>query len=101
MSDRGTTSKNYGLGLHQLKGDFVGKIYISTDGSFPAESFHVTANEGGHANAIQRVIQWLNDRLPAAIEKDHKLHAKGDVPPGAWFGKGGAGDTDDCDQSDG
>ena len=97
MSDRGTTSKNYGLGLHQLKGDFVGRIYISTDGSFPGESFEVCANDGGHANAIQRVIQWLNDRLPSAIEKDHKLHAKGDVPPGAWFGKGSAGDADNCE----
>jgi len=66
----------------------MGMIQIDTFGSFPTESFNVSANEGGHANAIQRAIQWLNDRLPAAIEKDHKLHAAGDEPPLAWFGKG-------------
>ena len=78
-----------GLKLQNDEGGSMGKIYIATDGSFPREEFEVTANEGGHANAIQRVIGWLNDRLPAAIQKDHKLHAAGDEPPLAWFGKGG------------
>lgn len=67
----------------------MGMIEISTRGSFPSESFHVSAEEGGHANAIQRAIEWLNDRLPAAIEKDHKLHTAGVLPPRAPFGRGG------------
>ena len=67
----------------------MGMIQIQTHGSFPAEKFDVTANEGGHANAIQRAIKWLNDRLPAAIERDHELHEAGEMPPDAWFGRGG------------
>ncbi len=66
----------------------MGMITISTHGSFPTESYEVSAEDGGHANAIQRAIGWLNDRLPAAIVLDHKLHAQGDMPPGEPFGRG-------------
>lgn len=67
----------------------MGMIRMGMSGSFPSVTFEVSAEEGGHANAIQRAIGWLNDRLPAAIELDHKLHAAGDVPPRAPFGRGG------------
>lgn len=66
----------------------MGMIEIQTKGSFPTESFSVSALDGGHANAIQRAIEWLNDRLPAAIQSDHKLHEAGDFPPNAPFGRG-------------
>ena len=67
----------------------MGMIIIETYGTFRDEQFSVDAEEGGHANAIQRAIEWLNDRLLDAIIMDHTLHDRGDVPPKAWFGKGG------------
>lgn len=67
----------------------MGMISIQMRGSFPGDAFDVSAEEGGHANAIQRAIGWLNDRLPEAIALDHQLHDSGDVPPRAPFGKGG------------
>ena len=73
----------------------MGMIHVQMKGSFPPGHFEVSASEGGHANAIQRAIEWLNDRLPAAITKDHELHETGDVPPGAWFGRGGLERTAD------
>lgn len=73
----------------------MGMITIATHGSFPTEDFSVSAEEGGHANAIQRAIGWLNDRQPQAIILDHKLHARGDIPPLAGFGLGCDGDCQD------
>lgn len=69
----------------------MGVIRIQTVGSFGLDGFEASAEEGGHANAIQRAIKFLVDRLPEAIEKDHKLHAKGEVPPRAWFGQASGG----------
>jgi hypothetical protein len=64
----------------------MGVISINTRGSFPCEGQSFNAEFGGHANAIQRAIKWLNDRLPAAIELDHKLHDRGERPPRTDFG---------------
>ena len=72
----------------------MGMITISTHGSFPTETFSVSAEEGGHANAIQRAICWLTDRQPQAIILDHKLHAQGDIPQRAPFGMGVVGVCD-------
>jgi len=72
----------------------MGLIYIRMTGSFPrAEQGRphektCYAEEGGHANAIQKAIQHLNDQLPEAIALDHQLHDKGELPPKAPFGKG-------------
>lgn len=66
----------------------MGAIRIEMAGSFPVAKFDTSAEEGGHANAIQRAIRFLNDKLPAAIELDHKLHDSGDRPPKKDFGKG-------------
>ena len=64
----------------------MGMIRIYTAGSFPTENTEFCAEEGGHANAIQRAIAWLNNRLPDAIIQDHKLHDRGERPPRKDFG---------------
>ncbi len=65
----------------------MGHIHIEITGSFPTNGVHdVSAEEGGHANAISRAIGWLNDRLPAAIARDHELAAEGEHPPKAPLG---------------
>ena len=51
----------------------MGTIRVEMGGSFESESTVISAEEGGHANAIQRAIAFLNDRLPLAIEADHRL----------------------------
>ena len=68
----------------------MGIISITITGSFPvtgSQSF--SAEEGGHANATQRAIAYLNDQLRESIQVDHELHNKGEFPPKALFGEGG------------
>ena len=67
----------------------MGMIRIQMLGSFPGDSFEVCAEEGGHANAIQRAIRWLIDKQPDAIQQDHRLHEDGVRPPKRDFGRGG------------
>lgn len=66
----------------------MGQIHIKMIGSFPVpDHLQVDAEVGGHAFAIQRAIEWLNTRLPAAIQLDHRLHDKGERPPASDFGR--------------
>lgn len=65
----------------------MGQITINTAGSFGNHINVETAMEGGHAAAISRQIKFLNDMLPDAIQKDHKLHDEGTRPPSADFGR--------------
>lgn len=67
----------------------MGQITIKTEGSFGRSEHQESALEGGHAAAIGRAILYLTRLLPEAIEDDHKLHAKGQVPPNAPFGREG------------
>lgn len=55
----------------------MGQITIMTAGSFNARTNVESAEEGGHAAAIGRQMKFLNDMLPEAIQKDHKLHDDG------------------------
>ena len=64
----------------------MGIIRIYTEGSFPDESLTVSAEEGGHAFAIQRAIAWLVARQPWAIRLDHQLHDNKQFPPKSGFG---------------
>ncbi len=66
----------------------MGAIKIEMKGSFTRNgSFEASAQEGGHAFAIHRSIQYLLNELPAAIRKDHKQHAAGHTPPVSEFGR--------------
>lgn len=48
--------------------------------SFPCETEHFHAQKSGHAIAVQNAIQWLQDRLPAAIAQDRKIRDAGQKP---------------------
>ncbi len=65
----------------------MGEVTITTTGSFgPTLEQTFSAEEGGHANALARAIQYISlDLLPKAIQKDHKLHDEG-VRPAIDFG---------------
>ncbi len=65
----------------------MGIIEIKMFGSFPTNGMRSCAEEGGHAFAIHRAIEFLSSRLPDAIVLDHKLHDSGDRPPKSDFGK--------------
>lgn len=59
----------------------MGYITISTAGSFPTRQAHFGAEDRGHAHAVAQAIRWLSDEvLPAAIEQDHHLAARGAEP---------------------
>ncbi len=72
----------------------MGLIYIRMSGSLnftktgKPEETTLYAEEGGHANAIQKAIGYLNGQLPEAIRLDHQLHNKGERPSKADFGNG-------------
>jgi hypothetical protein len=90
-----------------VKEKAMGKISIQTAGSFPTDSVSISAEEGGHAFAIQRAIEWLNRRLPDAIRSDHRLHEGGNHPPISPFGltesqnEAGAGVSTNLEGGDG
>jgi hypothetical protein len=68
-------------------------IRIEMQGSFlePGRSSHLhteSATVGGHAAAVGRAIEFLTSQLPTAIQKDHYLHSRGQVPPDADYGFG-------------
>jgi hypothetical protein len=66
----------------------MGMVMIRIGGSFgnkPAVSF--SAEEGGHALAIARGIEYLQAELETAIQLDHQLHDDGQRPPKSDFGK--------------
>jgi len=66
----------------------MGMITINVQGSFPRTSCtQFSAQDGGHAQCIQKAISYLASQLPAAIERDHKLHDEGARPGNADFGK--------------
>lgn len=53
----------------------MGMIKISTLGSFPRCDREFDAQEGGHAQAVARAMQFLAEVvLPEAIVRDHTLH---------------------------
>jgi hypothetical protein len=66
----------------------MGMINITMRGSFsgPAKNETFSAEEGGHAFAITRAIQFLNSQMQAAIMLDHHLARSGDKPPKSDFG---------------
>lgn len=66
----------------------MGTVTLQTEGSFPRRAIIVeSAEEGGHAAAIGRMIRHLTEMLPDAIELDHDLHEDGSQPPRAPFGR--------------
>jgi hypothetical protein len=59
----------------------MGVLNIQTGGSFPSRNRTFGAMEHGHAHAVAEAIEWLaSEVLPAAIEQDHQLQAKGAEP---------------------
>lgn len=65
----------------------MGQIHLEIMGSFPNPSKHMESAEiGGHAAAIGRMVEYLLQQLPTAIQKDHDLHMAGIKPPRADFG---------------
>jgi hypothetical protein len=59
----------------------MGMVRIEIVGSFgPKQDQNFTAEEGGHALAIARAIDFLSKQLPGAIRLDHKLHYQGEYP---------------------
>ena len=66
----------------------MGMIKIEMKGSFlEGGDFTVSAEEGGHALAIQRAMSWLNEKMGSAIRLDHSLQEAGTVPPVSPFGE--------------
>ncbi len=66
----------------------MGMVKVQFNGSFGDDFKNVSAQEGGHANAIQRAIKFLIEKLPAAIQEDHRLHDRSEYPPLNAFGEG-------------
>jgi hypothetical protein len=59
----------------------MGMISIKTWGSFPTRDKAFGAMASGHAHAVAEAIRFLAEEvLPEAIERDHRLHARGSVP---------------------
>ena len=63
----------------------MGMITIIVEGSFPESEtgevkYHFSAMAHGHAQAIGDAINQLSEMLPHAINKDHRLHDKGQRP---------------------
>ncbi len=65
----------------------MGRIEVQMSGSFGARNFSDSAEAGGHAAALSRIIESLVQALPEMIRKDHHLHAQGEQPPLAPFGE--------------
>jgi hypothetical protein len=65
----------------------MGMVSIKTSGSLPNLSLTITAQEGGHAFALQRAIDALLNMMPDAIILDHRLQDEGERPPISDFGK--------------
>lgn len=66
----------------------MGQVTVVLEGSFGKFQRNVeSAEEGGHAAAIGRSVQFLTEQLPEAIRLDHKLHRDGQRPPRADFGE--------------
>jgi len=67
----------------------MGMVTINMQGSFTRTGCtQFSAQDGGHAQCIQKAITHLASQLPAAIERDHELHDKGTRPGNANFGRG-------------
>jgi hypothetical protein len=65
----------------------MGMVSVTVRGSFPEHAQDTySAEEGGHALALQRAIARLTGMLPKAIQLDHQLHGDGEQPPKAPFG---------------
>ena len=65
----------------------MGVIEVHTRGSFGTRMITDTAEVGGHAAALSRVIGQLVAMLPEAIIQDHRLHDQGEKPPLSPFGE--------------
>jgi len=67
----------------------MGILTINMQGSFKRTGCtQFSAQDGGHANAIQKAIRYLAEELPAAIELDHQLHDQNMRPEHTDFGRG-------------
>jgi hypothetical protein len=64
----------------------MGKITIKTEGSFGISESTYSAEEGGHAYALQRGMFFILQKMAGAIKLDHKLHGEGDTPPISDYG---------------
>lgn len=63
----------------------MGMISIKTVGSFPDGDKWFSAENHGHAHAVARAIAHLvDDVLPWAIARDHRLQAEGAEPRRGW-----------------
>jgi hypothetical protein len=59
----------------------MGMVTITINGSFPRTStLRFSAEQGGHAQCLQKAIKHLVDQLPAAIKADHALDRAGSKP---------------------
>ena len=65
----------------------MGQITIKTSGSFGDSEATYSAQEGGHAYALQRALFFILQKIAKAITLDHALHEAGDHPEISDFGK--------------
>jgi len=66
----------------------MGQVRVEIAGSFKdAGTVVFSATEGGHAFALQRAIEFLVSKQPAAIRQDHQLHTECTFPPASGYGK--------------
>lgn len=66
----------------------MGQVRIEIAGSFKdAGTVVFSAEEGGHAFALQRALWFLVGKLPSAIRQDHESHTVGSFPPASSFGR--------------
>jgi len=58
----------------------MGLIKITTAGSFGENEMTFTAQQKGHAHAVNKASLWLNELMRQSINKDHKLQKEGCEP---------------------
>ena len=58
----------------------MGLISIQTKGSFGESYKNFSAQENGHAHAVNKAMIYLNDLMRRAINNDHKCHDEGLKP---------------------
>lgn len=64
----------------------MGKITIKTEGTFGVSEATYSAEEGGHAYALQRGMFFILQKMAGGIKLDHKLAAEGLDPNISDFG---------------
>lgn len=59
----------------------MGTITVQFKGSFGDKPLNIfQAEEGGHALAISRAVEYLSSKMGEAIRLDHKLHDESKHP---------------------